>query len=75
MRTSSMLSLLAVLVMLASSFSVHAGTSEMGSANEFIEGSYIVTFKESTGSAPSLIFPPSKKQETWPAAPPPHTVW
>lgn len=72
MRTSSMVSLLAVLVMLASSVSVHAGTSETGSANEFIEGSYLVRFKEATDSAPSLILPPLNKQDMAGSPPP---VW
>lgn len=76
MRTNSMVTLLAVSVMLASGFSVHAGTSEMGSGNEFIEDSYIVTFKESTDSTPPLILPPLNKQETWSGRqPPPPTVW
>ena len=57
MRT---LAILALLATLSISFSVHAGAATMGSANDLIADSYIVTFKKSTASAPSLILPQKK---------------
>ncbi|MDP2783740.1 MAG: S8 family serine peptidase [Sulfurimicrobium sp.] len=51
---------LAALAILSISFSVQAQIAEKGSANDLIEGSYIVTFKKSSASATSLIHPPKQ---------------
>lgn len=73
MRTSILnhLTSLAALAILSISFSVQvqAQIAEKESANDLIEGSYIVTFKKSSASARSLIHPP--KQTDIGGSPPP----
>lgn len=68
MRTATFLT---VLAMLPIGFSVHAEVSQNGQTNGLIEGSYIVTFKASTDSQPSLIIPPSTGQGLVNGNPPP----
>lgn len=54
---------LAALALVSMSFSVHAVATNDVVRNDFIEGSYIVTFKPQTTSKASLITAPSKKDD------------